>query len=338
MEDKDLISQLNKLKEIKPSAKWQEENRSILMNQLYSLGSNLDARETAKTKLSFKWLANLPQPAMAAFLIVIVIMGGGIMSIKAAKNSVPGQALYIAKIINEKTHQAITFDQEKKARLGLTFAHNRAKELKEVLAQEDEQVENAERAQQLVVNFKKELAIAKERIVKINERAPKTIVEEPLNEIDANLSTDEIAVLDVEDGQMFSANLGKEENGIQIGDSEIVEEPVKEVATEPQEDTVAATEPATTTDSEQAEGQALQDGGQASTTEPVATEESAGAADVLEEAQALLETQDYDATLSKLEEADDLIEQAGTVKGEEEIVPTISTSTESIGATTTEAN
>ena len=319
MEDKDLISQLNKLKEIKPSAKWQEENRSILMNQLYSLGSNLGARETAKTKLSFKWLANLPQPAMAAFLIVMVIMGGGIMSIKAAKNSVPGQALYIAKIINEKTQQAITFDQEKKARLGLTFAHNRAKELKEVLAQEDEQAENAERAQQLVVNFRKELAIAKERIVKINERAPKTIAEEPLNEVDANLSTDEIAVLDIEDGQMFSANLGKEENGIQIGDSEIVEEPVEEVATEPQEDTVAATEPATTTDSEQAEGQA-------STTEPVATEESAGAADVLEEAQALLETQDYDATLSKLEEADDLIEQAGTVKGEEAAVLATGTS------------
>ncbi|MCK5062204.1 hypothetical protein KAR28_06700 [Candidatus Parcubacteria bacterium] len=319
MEDKELISQLNKLKEIKPSAKWQEENRSILMNQLYSLGSNLGARETAKTKLSFKWLVNLPQPAMAAFLIVMVIMGGGIMSIKAAKNSVPGQALYIAKIINEKTQQAITFDQEKKARLGLTFAHNRAKELKEVLAQEDEQAEKTERAQQLVVNFRKELAIAKERIVKINERAPKIIAEEPLNEVDANLSTDEIAVLDIEDGQMFSANLGKEENGIQIGDSEIVEEPVEEVATEPQEDTVAATEPATTTDSEQAEGQA-------STTEPVATEESAGAADVLEEAQALLETQDYDATLSKLEEADDLIEQAGTVKGEEAAVLATGTS------------
>jgi len=333
MEDKELIVQLKKLKEIKPTAKWQEANRSILMNQIYSLGSHLGVRETVKTKLSLRWLANLPQPAVAVFLIVMVIMGGGVMSIKAAKDSIPGETLYIAKILNEKTQQVLTFNETKKAHLGLTFAHNRAKELKEVLEQTEA---SAERAEQLVINFRKELAIARERIARMNERVPKVVTPKPLNEVDANLTTDEIIGETSEEGQVFSANLGKEDNGIQVGEAVITEPKDEEIVPEEQEEVIEIPEPATTT---LEEGE--QDTEQASTTEPVVTEESAGAADAVEEAQALLETQDYDATLSKLEEADDLIEQTGVVKGEEEVAPEIGTSTDLIaeqGTTTTEVN
>lgn len=330
MEDKELISKLKELQSIKPAAKWQEANRSILMNQIYSLGSHLGVRETVKMKLSLRWLANLSQPAVAVFLIVMVIMGGGIMSIKAAKDSIPGEALYIAKILNEKTQQALTFNEDKKAQLGLVFAHNRAKELKEVLAQE-EQAEKAERAEQLVIDFRKELALAKERIAKMNKRTT-------INEVDANLSTDEIIGEASEDSQVFSANLGKEDNGIQVGEAVITKTDDKEIIPEKQEEAIETPEPATTT-----EEQALQGDGQASSSESVIAEEeeSAGAADAVAEAQAFLETQDYGATLSKLEEADDLIEQTGVVKGEEEAVSEIETGTDLIleeGATTTDVN
>ena len=312
MEDKELISQLKKLKEIKPAAKWQEVNRSILMNQIHSSGSHFGVHETVKTKLSLRWLANLSQPAVAVFLIAMVIMGGGVMSIKAAKDSIPGETLYIAKILNEKTQQVLTFDETKKVHLGLTFASNRAKELKEVLEQTEA---SAERAEQLVINFRKELAIARERIAKMNERAPKAVTPKPLDEVEANLSTDEILEEADEDSQVFSANLGKEDNGIQVGDSKSVDEPDEEVMVDSTEDVVETPKPATTTPEEGAQAEE-----QASSSEIIIIEEeeSSDAGDAVEEAQAFLETQDYDATLSKLEEADDLIEQAGMVKGEEE--------------------
>ncbi len=343
MEDKELIAKLKKLKEIKPAAKWQETNRSILMNQLYSSGKHFGVRETVKQRLSLRWLANLPrtmrglsQPAVAVFLIAMVIMGGGVMSIKAAKDSIPGETLYIAKILNEKTQQVLTFNETKKAHLGLTFAGNRAKELKEVLEQTEA---SAERVQQLVINFRKELAIAKERIARMNERTPRVVTPKPLNEIDANLTTDEIVGEISEDSQVFSANLGKEDNGIQVGEAVVTEVQDEETTLENQEEVIETPEPATTTpeESEQADSAGSL---QASSSEIIVIkEEGSDAGDAVEEAQALLETQDYDATLSKLEEADDLIEQAGTVKGEEAVAE-IETGTDLIAeqGTTTEIN
>ena len=53
-----------------------------------------------------------------------------------AEKTKPGDSLYIAKIVSEKTQYALTFDDKSKAQLGLQFATNRVEEMNKVLAEE----------------------------------------------------------------------------------------------------------------------------------------------------------------------------------------------------------
>src|SRR3989339_293021 len=98
-------------------------------------------------------LRYVSQPVMAVFLIAGVLLGGGFFSLNAAKDTKPGDSLYIAKIISEKTQFALTFNEKKKVKLGIEFAGNRAKEITQVLSEEGD-VEI--RVEKLKDNFKKQ--------------------------------------------------------------------------------------------------------------------------------------------------------------------------------------
>jgi len=250
--------------------------------------------------LSFLWLKRVKQPTMAAFLIVTFILVSGVISLRAAQNTKPGDSLYIAKILNEKAHQVFTFNEEKKMKLGLEFAGNRAEELTQVLA-EPGNGEREEKVEKLVNNFKKEISAVKIRIEKIYSR---TQTEGPFEEA---VVTEEEP--EEEESQVFSANADKDENGIQIfeqepavGEEEAVEEP-EEVETEVSSTTSELTEVASSTEEEAA------DAVDASSSDPQF---------LLKEAEELLGNKDYDATISKLEEAGEVISQVdtGDVKGD----------------------
>src|SRR3989339_684291 len=162
--EKELLSQLNKLKNIKPDTAWKNRNREILLSQISS--STVDKIgffDIFAQKLSL--LRYVSQPVMAVFLIAGVLLGGGFFSLNAAKDTKPGDSLYIAKIISEKTQFALTFNEKKKVKLGIEFAGNRAKEITQVLSEEGD-VEI--RVEKLKDNFKKEIAGVKTRLENIN--------------------------------------------------------------------------------------------------------------------------------------------------------------------------
>jgi hypothetical protein len=106
--------------------------------------------------------------------------------------------LYIAKIISEKAQFAITFDEKDKAKLGVEFAANRAKEMIQVLKDSGQTAEGANnKLQTLSQNFKKEISQVKKRLSTIKKAAN--------NQAENN-----------DESQVFGANLGKSDQRMEI--------------------------------------------------------------------------------------------------------------------------
>ena len=204
---KELLSQLNKLQNIKPSSDWKKSNREILFNQISRGYSSDEVRkfDIFKNILPHNMFSRAFQPVFAAVLIVLVVVGGGIASLNASRGTKPGDSLYIAKIISEKAQLVVTFDHKEKAKLGVEFASNRAREISEIIAESDKDREK--KIEKLTENFKKEISAVKVRLEKI-DMAKNDIAEE----------SDQAKEVKDEDMQIFSANLEKTDQRMEIYD------------------------------------------------------------------------------------------------------------------------
>lgn len=295
MNEKDLLGQLNSLKEIKPSPDFKKMNREVLLTQVANAKS-------AEKLIDFNWVRSvfidlpsqafekISQPAVAVVLVVVCVLGSGIASMRAAQNTKPGDSLYIAKIASEKTQFVLAWDDKKKAELGLEFAGNRAKELAEVLAESGES-EGAkdEVVEKLKNDFKKELSVAKGRITKISTDAKNDEAAQADEKSAADSKTDGNAE---EDNAVFSANLEKDNKGLQT--SEGVAEVQQPLEKKPETGAVKAVKEAPTSTPAIVPGVAT---GTETVLKTIDTNE------LLEQAKMLLSNKDYDATLSKLDEA-----------------------------------
>jgi hypothetical protein len=165
-----LNQQLNALRnEIRPDSAWQERSREILLMQVKQGVVEKEAQwfTFIETVWMQKFLIQATRPLALATMIILAVFGGSVMSIRAANQTKPGDPLYIAKIISEKAHFALTFDNAQKAKLNLTFAANRATELKEMQQANPEVADHAEKIKELTNEINTELAEAKTRIAKI---------------------------------------------------------------------------------------------------------------------------------------------------------------------------
>ena len=293
MNEQEIINKLNNLKTSLADATWRKSNRSILVSQIY--GSSINEAE-----LEFNWplaffkglslsLAGKVSRSIAATILVLFFVAStGAASIIAARETKPGDSLYMAKIVGEKAQLVFTFDESAKAKLGLRFASNRAEELSQVLAEEGQDAAKARTAESLVSDFKKEISEVKSRIEKISPRtmavAPKTTANEGSRNDQTKTATSEISQAD---NHFFQADLGKDKNGIDLAEPE----------TGSKNTNAAATSPATT--SKNLENEA------ASSTPSQLPDPKA----LVEQAQELLNQKDYEGIISKLDEADKAISQ-----------------------------
>lgn len=275
MTEKELLQQLNNLKNIKPDNEWKRNNRDILLAQI-SAGNYSRAEEETVERMVwlniFSYAKNfVSQPVAVVSLILCVLFGSGVASIYAARGTKPGDSLYIAKIISEKAQFAIAFGEEKKARLGLEFASNRAKEMSQVLTEEGEGEDKKETTEKLENNFRNEIKVAKNRLKKMN------IIKEDNGG---------------GDNEVFSANLGRENNGMQIYNQNGGVSKKEEIKTDSKP--TAAT----------------------STIKEEIKEESSGIKSVLDQAEKMFEEKNYDGTVAKLEEAGKIINGEAEEKNE----------------------
>lgn len=342
MNDKDLISQLNKLSEFKPDSNWKEENRKILLSQISGTKSVEESSVFDILKMPVLIMKSVSQPVLVVFMFMFVFSGGYIGA-KVVNNSQPGDSLYSAKIASEKARVALTFDEKEKVRLGIKYAGNRAKEIDRVLTDFENNTDNKEATVKKLLNdFNKEISGIKSRIAKFDDNT--VIVEDILSEEviieqenQENQENTELAInteIQSEDSEntMFSASLNKDDKGIKMAENasgsassdveEVVEEQIDVLAT-------TSLDLSSTTTSLISDSQSY-----------------------LDEAEELLDIEDYDATISKLEEASKVIidntqeavssstpdqsDDDGEVLGEDESaevvedIDTVSTSSEEI--------
>jgi len=232
MREKEILSQLNKLQNVKPDSAWKESNRELLFSQISnSQEMNVKFSWAQIFRLHMQALTNMSQPAMAVVLISVFFLSGGAFGFRASQDTKPGDSLYIAKKVSEKAQLAFTFDEKKKIKLGLQFAGNRAEEISQVLASRgsvsataDEQHEMDE----LINNFRDEVTTVKTRTENIR---PTVTIVEP------------IEPKENEGGMIFVATAGKDEKGLQISDNPIGEKDGEEIATTTKEIVEKTTDP-----------------------------------------------------------------------------------------------
>ncbi len=160
MNDKKLIEQLNKLKNIQPDSSWKKENRSILFNQISN--SYVDLYKSSfqeKLKSLPAVLGNMLSKPVWAIIIVAILIGGAGIAVQPAYYSKPGDTFYFAKKITQKIRLALVLDKTEKAKMNIRFSSNHAKDITEVLSDSD--FSDKRLAQELQGNFRQDLSMVK---------------------------------------------------------------------------------------------------------------------------------------------------------------------------------
>ncbi len=303
--------QLNTLKDITPSASWKESNRKFLLSQI----SNQETREIEHKG----FFSIIHQPAWAVFSIFLILVVGGGVSARATKNIKPGNSLYIARVLSEKTQVAMTWNKEEKAKKDMKFAQIHAKDITDVLADPSfDHVENKEKAEKLTLNFRQNLNTVKEKMEEINKIRKENRTQDETKEDDIMVSLGNIEKND--EGKIHTVDSGKGDEGMEFYETDFgkEEKPLEKEEKEPEEIKIIPMpiiETITSTEEIIIE--------QATTTENTIE-------DTIKKAGETLEAKDFEETKNMLEKVDEIInrmEEEGIVKGVEEVQEEQSTST-----------
>jgi len=224
---KNLNSQLNNLKKIKPGIDYKSKNRELLLTQIYNTAEAKPADfsfgfTTYLQQYVSEFADFIAQPAMVVGFVLVSLLGGGLFGATASKGTKPGDSLYVAKRISEKTQLALTFGEKEKAQLRIDFAGNRVEEIEQVLADNKENnAETKKTVNDLVNNVKSEVGAAKNGLQKINKNAKiETKVTEKATKTPNNLGEVKNVAVKNDEDEVFSANLGKDKSGISTSEKE----------------------------------------------------------------------------------------------------------------------
>ena len=147
---RNLIKQLKSLKhaEIKPSEKWLKSNRELLLSQIKN---TVVVKENTKFNFETVWQAmsiflpysfvrNVVRPVVVVFLIMGMGISSWVVAASASSESLPGEWLYSAKRVTEKTQVTmadVVGDTDGSTRLHVAFAKRRAEETRDIISQND---------------------------------------------------------------------------------------------------------------------------------------------------------------------------------------------------------
>lgn len=183
-----LTKRLKQLDLVKPSSAWLQQNRELLLVKINkNAPAGVSARQEIK-EFGFNWdsvtaLASwlfparqtirLLKPTSALLSLTIFILAGGIFSVSAAQETVPGDALYTLKIASEKVQQALTVDETKQVQLEINLAGKRIDELEKIVSdQHADPTGDSQLADEKVVvvidKFEENLISAKSKLTEIN--------------------------------------------------------------------------------------------------------------------------------------------------------------------------
>lgn len=173
--------ELKQLRDQQPSSAWKQATKQSLMSQLNLSPEKVAPKASAISDVVFIFIKDAVRqmslkPVGVLLLIGAVIMGPGLVTVSAARASLPGDALYGVKRGLEQADIRLTFNNLKKAEKEIQVVGNRLGELQR-LAQEN--APTPQRKEKIVLaleELKKDTTVVKNRLAAakpVNKEKPK---------------------------------------------------------------------------------------------------------------------------------------------------------------------
>ncbi len=201
MNDHFVSQQLKKLRQITPNADWVNQQRQVIMAQVYNgqPPARLTFSRWSNFWLSFKHTFSQPE-IVVSVILAVVLLGGGTTSYLASRHAKPGDSLYIAKQLSERAQLlAVSFDRAEQNKLKLALASQRVSEMAAV-----DQQANQQQAAAISREFKQTVNDVKDKLAQAeNKAATVALVKANQPKAVANNKTDDT----------FSAATGKDKTG-----------------------------------------------------------------------------------------------------------------------------
>lgn len=177
MTSRNLIAKLNNLGKTEPDQTWLNGNRELLLSQISnSGGQKLSAWRI--TLITFSSLAKTAsQPAIALGVFVLLLLTGGLFGAQLFAQTKPNDSLYIARIISEKVRLNTTFNSAERNKLEVQYASEHAQAISAILSDPSfNNAANGDQVAKLNNSFNKEVNTVKDKIsrLKASDRSQAT--------------------------------------------------------------------------------------------------------------------------------------------------------------------
>ena len=176
-----LTQKLKILKNIQPQKKWLKQTREIFLIQVKK---DFVFKKQEENNFQFAFPKLFLKPIGILTMIAILFFGTSTFAIKAAKNTVPGDPLYIIKINLEKTQKILTNNKEKKVGLAMESTKERLKELKQ-LSHSDSSVKNEKNIKTATQNLNEGIQEIKVSLNNLKEESNSKTTVETAKTVDA---------------------------------------------------------------------------------------------------------------------------------------------------------
>lgn len=351
MTNKELINNLKKLKDVEaagsPALSWVDQNRQIMMSQINPAQQKPVKEESF---YYFQYIYSLFQQKVvrpvAVAMVVVLLFLGYTATITVANASLPGDPLYPIKTVSEKVQLALTFSEEKKVELQVSFINRRVDEIKRISLTEQDTAQKVDKINQVAKQITDNTNNVKATVSRIGIAAEKIDLVRSLGsqveEIEKNIIEAKNALSDevkqevdqemngaiASTGQVGTATLSAivakyEQGTVEITEAEVTNRIADRIATLDSDLLILQQMISQNTTS----SQALTDAGKAelvaSSTRAVVDQQVAAQA-LLEEAKQLLADKKFSQVLEKSSQAKELILEAiKALAGIKEIINSI---------------
>ncbi|GEM_PF-5321298 len=171
----DIIINKFKRADLRPRASWKQQTRERLQEAItadfkeHEIEQNFSIFDYVKILLP----EELPFRVSAVVVTMfIVVLGGYITTVKAAKNSLPGEPLYAIKRADEEIRKAVVtiFQEERVGELELIFAHRRIAEAQQIVRGPENTESKREKVKAVVAEVQTHVEKAKNEVVNLSSR------------------------------------------------------------------------------------------------------------------------------------------------------------------------
>lgn len=129
------IEQLKKLQKVKLSKEQKADNLNFLLNNIQNSQENVIDRSILSFDDIKFFVSKITAPYAVAVYFLFFILGG--WSFFASNNAKPGDVLYFTRIAKENVKLSVITDKKEKSKLSIKFAGNHAKDISNILSNDE---------------------------------------------------------------------------------------------------------------------------------------------------------------------------------------------------------